>query len=410
MNFLMNYLNIWEGLGLTEEQVNQIINTLREEELGNVGNLQTEAKDLVGAINELFQNANNGKELIASAIGEPVSAEDTFQAMSTDINGLLATFKANMMNNGITVESGDKFKSLIDKIATMVEEGSGKGIKFAEGSDSTFMSSGAGSSEAGSSRDNKIIMNLDFTPTIIFVNALIVNGMYLASNSGNVGGTNIIVNSLQETTLSGKGCSLSINSITAESFNLKLSHSYAYTQASLSVNGIKWYAIGVGEEDTTLLDSLKSILENKGVDVTEEDDMASLITKVDDLQVSAYLPTEGYDYNLAFVNKQTVTGNTYTTVLEKTIPKGISTVRLELFLQSGTSTSVKAYCYVTHSRNGSELYSNEYSSSSYGSYQEKGNTFEVLEGDVIKVQLKGGSSTGTAIIANVSLSVGVAIK
>ena len=98
------------------------------------------------------------------------------------------------------------------------------------------------------------------------------------------------------------------------------------------------------------------------------------------------------------------------TVLEKTIPKGISTVRLELFLQSGTSTSVKAYCYVTHSRNGSELYSNEYSSSSYGSYQEKGNTFEVLEGDVIKVQLKGGSSTGTAIIANVSLSVGVAIK
>ena len=38
----------------------------------------TEEKgDLVGAINELFQNANNGKELIASAIGEPLNAEDT---------------------------------------------------------------------------------------------------------------------------------------------------------------------------------------------------------------------------------------------------------------------------------------------------------------------------------------------
>ena len=41
------------------------------------------------------------------------------------------------------------------------------------------------------------------------------------------------------------------------------------------------YAIGVGEEDTTLRDSLASILEEEGVSVTEEDDMASLITKVD---------------------------------------------------------------------------------------------------------------------------------
>ena len=95
--------------------------------------LLTESKDVIGAINELFQSANNGKELIANAIGEPLSSEDTFSAMSNDINGLLSTFKTNMMNNGITVESGDKFKSLIDKIATMVEEGSGKGIQFATG-------------------------------------------------------------------------------------------------------------------------------------------------------------------------------------------------------------------------------------------------------------------------------------
>ena len=46
--------------------------------------------------------------------------------------------------------------------------------------------------------------------------------------------------------------------------------------------GINWLAIGVGEEDTTLRDSLASILEEEGVDVTEEDDMASLINKVDE--------------------------------------------------------------------------------------------------------------------------------
>ena len=97
-------------------------------------NLVTESKDLVGAINELFQSANNGKQLIANAIGEPLDSNDTFSAMSNDINGLLSQFKTNMMNNGITVESGDKFKSLIDKISTMIEEGNSKGIQFASGS------------------------------------------------------------------------------------------------------------------------------------------------------------------------------------------------------------------------------------------------------------------------------------
>jgi hypothetical protein len=62
------------------------------------------------------EDSNAGKQLIANAIGEPLNAEDTFSAMSSDINGLLSTFKTNMMNNGVTVESGDKFKQLIDKI------------------------------------------------------------------------------------------------------------------------------------------------------------------------------------------------------------------------------------------------------------------------------------------------------
>ena len=52
-------------------------------------NLQTTDKTIVGAINELFQSANNGKELIASAIGEPLSSNQTFQAMSNDIDSLL---------------------------------------------------------------------------------------------------------------------------------------------------------------------------------------------------------------------------------------------------------------------------------------------------------------------------------
>jgi hypothetical protein len=49
----------------------------------------------------------------------------------------------------------------------------------------------------------------------------------------------------------------------------------------LTFGDYTWYAIGVGEEDTTLRDSLASILEEEGVSVTEDDDMASLISKVD---------------------------------------------------------------------------------------------------------------------------------
>ena len=97
-------------------------------------NLSTTDKTIIGAINELFQSANNGKELIASSIGEPLSSNQTFQAMSNDINDLLSTFKTNMMNSGVVVESGDKFKQLIDKIKGLTEsegdtEESSSGIK-----------------------------------------------------------------------------------------------------------------------------------------------------------------------------------------------------------------------------------------------------------------------------------------
>ena len=49
-----------------------------------------------------------------------------------------------------------------------------------------------------------------------------------------------------------------------------------------NIDKLTYYAIGVGEEDTALRDSLASILQEEGVNVTEEDDMASLISKVDE--------------------------------------------------------------------------------------------------------------------------------
>ena len=70
-------------LGLTEEQVNSLV----QNKLGDLSNLETANKNsIVEAINELFQSANSGKELIASAIGNPlITGDSTFNAMSEAI-------------------------------------------------------------------------------------------------------------------------------------------------------------------------------------------------------------------------------------------------------------------------------------------------------------------------------------
>ena len=259
-------------------------------------NLVTTDKTIVGAINELFQSANNGKELIADAIGEPLSSEDTFSAMSNDINSLLSTFKTNMMNNGIVVESGDKFKALIDKIATMVEEGEGKGVHFnliEEQNDLVYEAP-----LATSFNDQTIQLtvnhNLGYTPNYIFFN---ISELKLTaySSSEYIGANNIIVSNINVTTVSSKHyddtsarnktITLSITNINETSFDVSLTCSVPGSgQKYIGAKSPNYIAIGVGEEDTTLRDYLADILENKGVEVTEEEDMASLITKVDNLQ------------------------------------------------------------------------------------------------------------------------------
>ena len=257
---LKEYLN---GLGLTEAQVQELIDKFEDEKIGDISQLSTEEKgSLVGAINELFQNANNGKELIANAIGEPLSSEDTFSAMSNDINSLLSSFKTNMMNNGVTVESSDRFKSLIDKIATMVEEGSGKGIQIVEGEMGTFK----GYSSINVTK-KFTDLEIPFNPTIFFIicdNKQLLTELRFHTNN---------CPSVSQLGWSGFFTNVSDTQFT---FNINLNNTAPVDYE------LRYVAIGVGEEDTTLRDSLASILQEEGVSVTEEDDMASLISKVNE--------------------------------------------------------------------------------------------------------------------------------
>lgn len=69
--------------------------------------LNTTAKDLKGAINEVFQNVSNGKQLIATAItdkGVTTSSDSTFQTMATNIKNIQTVFDAS----GIIVTINNK--------------------------------------------------------------------------------------------------------------------------------------------------------------------------------------------------------------------------------------------------------------------------------------------------------------
>ena len=61
--------------------------------IGNLPNLKTNDKsNIVNAINELFQNVDNGKDLIASAItdkGVDTSKDDTFETMANNILSII---------------------------------------------------------------------------------------------------------------------------------------------------------------------------------------------------------------------------------------------------------------------------------------------------------------------------------
>ena len=246
--------------------------------------LQTNNKTLIGAINELFTSANNGKNLIASAIGEPLSAEDTFQAMSDDINGLLSTFKTNMMNNGVSVNGGDKFKQLIEKLANL-SDNEGNKLQFAMGNGSVT----PGYHE--SYQNTTFPIDFGFAPSVIFLE--FAKGT-LNSNQNKDFNSTVVCGDMTAFIVGFTSTSVTISS-------------FSITSSALPFT---WYAIGAGAEDTTLRDSLASILQDAGVEVTNEDDMASLISKVDtkldnsgglDIISATTLPGEGKENQLCIL-------------------------------------------------------------------------------------------------------------
>ena len=100
---------------ITQDQLEPNVMEELESGIGDLSTLSTENKgSLVAAVTEIY-----GKSIIAEAIGEPLSASDSFNKMSNDINDLLNKFKISLLINGISVNNEDDFKSLIDKLSNL---------------------------------------------------------------------------------------------------------------------------------------------------------------------------------------------------------------------------------------------------------------------------------------------------
>lgn len=218
---------------ITSNELSESLNDLIDEKLNTEEySLMTENKTIVGAINEIY-----GKEIIANAIGDPLNRSDTFTEMSSDINNLLSTFKTNMINNGVTVESGDKFKQLIDKIATLADN-EGKGIKYAEGAiDSINISD-----EYYDGATKTIDINIDFNPTMIVIcgdisnRQLTVDNVTVSSTVAYDENNRVAIYGH----LTGAVVYVYIQNITQTSFDICVA-------GNVTFKNFKWYAIGVGE-------------------------------------------------------------------------------------------------------------------------------------------------------------------
>ena len=282
------------GHKISKEQIDPGVKDYIMSFVGDVADLETEVNtDIISAVNSLMVDRVDNIESIgklAEAIGEPVTASDSIDEVVDKVDGLVTDFKSKVLNAGILYESGDRFKELIEKLEGLVA-GEGGGIQISTGHfDITTLQP---ASEVGFLTSNQLNFNppLNFTPDRVILS---IPKLQLGTSVGGDYANHSIDSEIHRSLnnrftvydVDGKEIDMYIgtvtNDITAEGFVLyagKNNTNYALT----TPEGIDWLAIGVGEgqEDNTLLETLKGILEEEQVEVSDEDTMADLIIKVD---------------------------------------------------------------------------------------------------------------------------------
>ena len=258
------------GHKISKEQIDPGVKDHIMSFVGDVADLETEVNtDIISAVNSLMVDRVDNIESIgklAEAIGEPVTASDSIDEVVDKVDELVTSFKSKVLNAGIMYESGDKFKELIAKLEGLVAgEGGNNGLQLAMGEGNVI--------GGDDGYQYFQVRNLEFKPDVVIIyertNFVMYNGLKDENNFYYVlpGGDTSIADIIP------MGGSIFVDA-----------NGFSFSDTTAEINDVfTYYAIGVGEgqEDSTLLETLKSILSDEQVEVSDEDTMADLIVKVD---------------------------------------------------------------------------------------------------------------------------------
>lgn len=134
----------------------EMSNVTLNEKTANEVPRTNEKTDIIGMINELFQNASRGKELITNVVGEPLLATDTFSEIKNKFVILKNLFRSKLREKGLLVSGDYTLQGLIEEIELI-----NTGKKFASGS--------ASPAYYNSNFRKLTISGLDFTPKYIAI-------------------------------------------------------------------------------------------------------------------------------------------------------------------------------------------------------------------------------------------------
>jgi hypothetical protein len=271
------------------EQLDDNVIEMLSEDIGNPYALITENGMIVNALNEI-----NGKDIIASTFGEPILNTDSFDEMSSKIQGIITEFKTQLLGKGVVTSKYDKIQSLINKINFIPQVLSNS--KYASGSlipeysttnnDTISFITGKPDTYTG----GPIIINdLGFIPRF-FMSYRVRDEVYLDFA--------LAFRIDDENTLFITGCCMDSNNNTENDLvKIFKTNEYAYMQENAlkipawfyelcSAVPFNWYAFGdieISDEEKALTESLSELLTEKGISVSSEDELSNLIVKVDEL-------------------------------------------------------------------------------------------------------------------------------
>lgn len=181
---LSNVDNVKQASKVEHDTLNGTVTThLADEAAHGIGDkatlLTTNKASIVGALNELFTNANSLKSDWAGVVGSPLLANDTSAQMKSKTQTIKNTLATNLSAKGQSSSGTEALTALVNKVANV-----NTGKKFATGTTAI-------------SKTSVNVTGLSFRPTIIVL--LLdssgdndMGGMYVARNEyGNLSMNNI---------------------------------------------------------------------------------------------------------------------------------------------------------------------------------------------------------------------------